>query len=175
MRLLELLRERSDIETHLVLSRAGALNVGVELDIGRGDLESLAHVVHSDRNIAASIASGSYRTEAMIIAPCSMKTLAAIASGVTDSLISRAADVVLKERRRLILVARESPLHLVHLRNMTTVTEMGGIIFPPAPAFYAGIRSLEDMIDQTASRILDLLNIDSPLLRRWSGLEGNPD
>lgn len=173
VRLLEQLRDRPEIETHLVVSRAGALNVSVELDIGRGELESLADVVHSDRNIGASIASGSFRTDAMVVAPCSMKTLAAVATGVTDSLISRAADVILKERRRLVLLTRESPLHLGHLRNMTTVTEMGGIVFPPAPAFYAGIESLEDMVDQIVARILDLLAIETPLLERWRGLEGS--
>jgi polyprenyl P-hydroxybenzoate/phenylacrylic acid decarboxylase-like protein len=175
LRLLEELKRDSTVETHLVVSRAGLMNLAVDLDIERGRLEALADFVHSDRNLGASIASGSFKTEAMVIAPCSMKTLAAIATGVTDSLISRAADVVLKERRRLVLLTRESPLHLVHLRNMTTVTEMGGIIFPPVPAFYAGLESLEDMIDQTVARVLDLLGIESGLLRRWQGLAPSRD
>ena len=134
VRLLEELRQNAEIETHLVVSRAGFLNVATELDMRRSDLEAMADVVHSDRDIGAKIASGSYKTEGMIVAPCSMKTLAAIATGFADNLVSRAADVVLKERRRLVLMVRETPLNLVHLRNMTTVTEMGGIIFPPAPS-----------------------------------------
>jgi polyprenyl P-hydroxybenzoate/phenylacrylic acid decarboxylase-like protein len=120
--------------------------------------------------VGASIASGSFRTDGMIVAPCSMRTLAAIATGVTDNLVSRAADVVLKERRRLVLLARETPLTLVHLRNMATVTEMGGIVFPPVPAFYAKLDSLDAMIDQTVGRVLDLFDLDSPLVRRWSGV-----
>jgi 4-hydroxy-3-polyprenylbenzoate decarboxylase len=170
VRLLQVLRDCPDIETHLVISRAGLMNLAVDVDMDRAGLEALADAVHSDRDVGASIASGSFKTDAMIIAPCSMKTLAAIATGVTDSLISRAADVVLKERRRLVLLTRESPLHLVHLRNMVTVTEMGGIIFPPAPAFYAKLETLDDMIDQTAARILDLLGIETKVLKRWTGL-----
>ncbi len=171
VRLLEELRRNPDVETHLVISRAGILNVAVELDMARHELELLADVVHSDRDIGATIASGSFRTDGMIIAPCSMKSLAAIATGVTDNLVSRAADVALKERRRIVLVVRESPLHLVHLRNMTTVTEMGGIIFPPIPAFYAKLESIEAMVDQTVARVLGLFGVDSPLLRVWSGLK----
>ena len=170
LRLLEELKREPDIETHLVVSRAGMLNVSAELDVSRADLEARADVVHSDRDIGASIAIGSFKTDGMIIAPCSMKTLAAVASGVTDSLASRAADVALKERRRVVLLVRESPLHLVHLRNMTTVTEMGAIVFPPLPAFYARLKSIDEMVDQTVGRALDLFGIDSPLLRRWSGL-----
>ncbi|WP_428102414.1 UbiX family flavin prenyltransferase [Candidatus Rariloculus sp.] len=170
VRLLEALSRQPDVETHLVVSRAGLLNVSVELDMGRAQLESLADVVHSDRDIGASVASGSFRTDGMIIAPCSTKSLAAIATGVTDTLVTRAADVALKERRRVVLMVRESPLHLVHLRNMTTVTEMGGIVFPPVPAFYANLESIDAMVDQTVGRVLDLFGIDSPLLRRWEGL-----
>jgi polyprenyl P-hydroxybenzoate/phenylacrylic acid decarboxylase-like protein len=120
--------------------------------------------------VGASIASGSFRTEGMIVAPCSMRTLAAIATGVTDNLVTRAADVVLKERRRLVLLARETPLTLVHLRNMVTVTEMGGVVFPPVPAFYAKLDSLDAMIDQTVGRVLDLFGLESPLVRRWAGV-----
>jgi 4-hydroxy-3-polyprenylbenzoate decarboxylase len=171
LRLLEELRNEKSIETHLVISRAGALNIATELDRSPRDVEALADVVHSDRHIGASIASGSFSVDAMLIAPCSMKTLSAVANGLADTLIARAADVSLKERRKTVLMVRESPLHLVHLRNMTSVTEMGGIVFPPLPAFYARIASLDDMVDQTVARVLDLIGIDSPMLRRWSGIE----
>jgi 4-hydroxy-3-polyprenylbenzoate decarboxylase len=158
------------IETHLIVSRAGWLNIATELEIPRAELHALASVVHAERDIGASIASGSFRTDGMIIAPCSTRTLAAIAAGLSDNLVGRAADVTLKERRRLVLMVRETPLHLVHLRNMTTVTEMGGIIFPPVPSFYAQLESLEEMVDQTVGRVLDLFGIDVPSLRRWHGL-----
>ncbi len=170
VRLLEALREEPDVETHLVVSKAGFLNVSVELDMDRAQLETLADVVHSDRDIAASVASGSFRTDGMIIAPCSMKTLASIATGVADTLVARAADVAFKERRRVVLLVRETPLHLVHLRNMTTVTELGGIVFPPVPAFYANLDSIDAMVDQTVGRVLDLFDVDSPRLRRWTGI-----
>ena len=170
VRLLEALREEPDVESHLVVSRAGLLNVSIELDMDRAQLESLADVVHSDRDIGASVASGSFRTDGMIVAPCSMKSLAAIATGLTDTLVTRAADVALKERRRVVLMVRESPLHLVHLRNMTTVTELGGIVFPPVPAFYANLESIDAMVDQTVGRVLDLFDIDTPPLRRWQGI-----
>jgi 4-hydroxy-3-polyprenylbenzoate decarboxylase len=171
VRLLEELKRDSSVEAHLVLSRAGMLNVAAELKMSRSDVEALADVVHSDRDIGATIASGSFHTDGMIVAPCSMKTLAAIATGVTGTLAARAADVVLKERRRLVLLTRETPLHLVHLRNMTTVTEMGGIIFPPVPAFYAAVDSIEAMVDQTVARVLALFAIDSPRLKPWAGLK----
>jgi polyprenyl P-hydroxybenzoate/phenylacrylic acid decarboxylase-like protein len=171
VRLLEELRGAGAIETHLVISRAGALNAAAELGLGRGDWPRLADVVHSERDIGASIASGSFKTDAMIVAPCSMKTLAAIATGVADSLVTRAADVALKERRRLVLLAREAPLHLVHLRNMLTVTEMGAVVFPPVPAFYTKLDTIEEMVDQTVGRVLDLVGIDTALVRRWSGVE----
>ena len=170
-RLLETLQRVERVEPHLIVTRAAALTIASELDMTRRDVERLADVVHSDRDIGASIASGSFRTDGMIVAPCSMKTLAAIATGVTDSLVSRAADVAFKERRRVVLMVRESPLHLVHLRNMLTVTEMGGIVFPPMPAFYARLESIDAMIDQSVGRVLDLFDIDSPQLRRWTGLK----
>jgi flavin prenyltransferase len=175
LRLLEALKGDGAVESHLVISRAGALNLAAELDMRRGEVEALADVVHSDRDIGAAIASGSFKTDGMVIAPCSMKTLASVASGITDNLVARAADVVLKERRRLVLLVREAPLHLVHLRNMTTVTEMGGVIFPPVPAFYARLESIEEMVDQTVGRVLDLLGLDSPALRRWPGLKDFAD
>jgi 4-hydroxy-3-polyprenylbenzoate decarboxylase len=170
IRLLEELRKDPGVETHLVISRAGALNIATELERPRQDVEDLADVVHSNKNIGASIASGSFKTDAMIVAPCSMKTLASIATGVCDSLIARAADVTLKERRRAILLVRETPLHLVHLRNMVTVTEMGAVVFPPVPAYYAKISTLDEMVDQTVARVLDLAGIETPLLRRWTGI-----
>ena len=174
-RILQELRRVGDVETHVVISKAGLLSAAAELDVGRRDLEALGDVAHAEKDIGASIASGSFKTDGMIIAPCSMRTLAAIATGVSDNLVARAADVVLKERRRLVLLARETPLTLVHLRNMVTVTEMGGVVFPPVPAFYAKLDSLDAMIDQTVGRVLDLFGIDSPLVRRWSGVKAPAD
>ena len=171
VRLLETLRQHADIETHLVVSRAGHLNVATELGMQRTELEALADRVHDNRDIGAMIASGSFRTDGMLVTPCTMKTLAAIAIGLADNLVSRAADVILKERRRLLLMVREAPLNLAHLRNMTTVTEMGGIIFPPAPSFYAKLDNLDDMVDQTVGRMLDLFDIESGLVRRWQGVK----
>ncbi len=171
VRILQELQKVPDIETHLIVSRAGLLNVAIELDMRRSELEGLADVVHSDRDIGANIASGSYQTDGMIIAPCSTKTLAAIGTGLTANLVARAADVVLKERRRLVLMVRETPLNLVHLRNMITVTEMGGIIFPPMPSFYAKLENLEAMVDQSVGRVLDLFGVDSGLVRRWQGVK----
>ena len=173
VRLLEELRKNRAMETHLVVSRAGFLNVATELNMRRGALEAMADVVHSDRDIGATIASGSYKTDGMIVAPCSMKTLATIATGLADNLVSRAADVVLKERRRLVLMVRETPLNLAHLRNMTMVTEMGGVIFPPVPSFYAKLESLDAMVSQTVGRVLDLFDIESGLVRRWEGVSEN--
>jgi len=175
VRLLEELRSVGGFETHVVISKAGLLSAAAELDRGRRELESLGDVVHAEKDIGASIASGSFKADGMIIAPCSMRTLAAIATGVTDNLIARAADVALKERRRLVLLARETPLTLVHLRNMVTVTEMGAVVFPPVPAFYAKLDSLDAMIDQTVGRVLDLFGVDSPLVRRWSGIGAPAD
>ena len=171
VRLLEALRDHEDIETHLIVSRAGFLNVATELDMRRTQLEALADVVHDNRDIGATIASGSFRTDGMLVAPCTMKTLAAISIGLADNLVSRAADVVLKERRRLVLMVRETPLNLAHLKNMTAVTEMGGIIFPPVPSFYAKLENLDAMVNQTVGRMLDLFDIDSNLVRRWQGVK----
>jgi len=175
VRVLEELRRVGGIETHVVVSRAGFMSASAELGIGKREIEALADVAHSERDVGASIASGSFKTDGMIVAPCSMRTLAAVATGVTDNLVTRAADVTLKERRRLVLVARETPLTLVHLRNMVTVTEMGAVVFPPVPAFYAKLDSLDAMIDQTVGRVLDLFGIDSPLVRRWSGVRAPTD
>ncbi len=173
VRILEALARVPDIESHLVISAAGILNAATELEMPRADIESLADVVHSDKDIGASLASGSFRTDGMIVAPCSMKTLAAIATGFADTLVARAADVVLKERRRLVLVTRETPLNLVHLRNMVTVTEAGGIIFPPVASFYARLESLDAMVEQTVGRILDLFDIDTGEVRRWNGIKSS--
>ena len=173
VRILESLARVSEVESHLVISAAGLLNAATELEMPRADIESLADVVHSDKDIGASLASGSFKTDGMVVAPCSMKTLAAIATGFADTLVARAADVVLKERRRLVLVTRETPLNLVHLRNMVTVTEAGGIIFPPVASFYARLESLDAMVEQTVGRILDLFDIDTGAVRRWSGLKSS--
>jgi 4-hydroxy-3-polyprenylbenzoate decarboxylase len=158
---------RLEIETHLVLTRSAALTISYELDQPVEAIKALASKVHPMNDVGASIASGSYRTDGMIVAPCSMHTLAAIASGVCDNLLTRAADVILKERRRLVLMVRETPLHLGHLRNMTAVTEMGAIVSPPVPAFYARPKSIEALVDHTVGRALDLFGIDSGAVTRW--------
>jgi 4-hydroxy-3-polyprenylbenzoate decarboxylase len=172
VRLLEAVRRSRGWQSHLVLSEAGVLTAWQELGMKRKDIERLADVAYGPRDVAAALASGSFITEGMVIAPCSMKTLAAVAHAHADDLVSRAADVVLKERRRLVLLAREAPLNLAHLRNMVAVTEMGGIVFPPVPAFYAKPKSIEEMIDHTVARVLDLFGIRSPKLRRWQGMKG---
>jgi len=169
VRLLRLLAA-TDIETHLVMSRSAKVTLTQELDIGVAEVSALAKVVHQVDNIGASISSGSFRTLGMVIAPCSMRSLAEIASGVTSSLVTRAADVVLKERRRLVLLVREAPLHLGHLRSMTAATEMGAIVYPPVPAFYARPESLEQMVDHTLGRVLDLFDIETTAVSRWGGL-----
>jgi 4-hydroxy-3-polyprenylbenzoate decarboxylase len=170
VRLLELLRATEGIETHLMISDAAALNLHHELDVKRKDIEALAHHVHSVRDIGACVASGSFRADGMVIAPCSMKTLAAVAHGMCDNLITRAADVTLKERRRLVLLVRETPFNLAHLRNMTAVTEMGGIIFPPLPALYQRPQSIDEMIDHTVGRVMDMLGLEQSLAPEWNGL-----
>ena len=171
VRLLELLRATEGIETHLMISDAAALNLHHELDVKRKDIEAIAHHVHSVRDIGACVASGSFRADGMVIAPCSMKTLAAVAHGMCDNLITRAADVTLKERRRLVLLVRETPFNLAHLRNMTAVTEMGGIIFPPLPALYQRPQSIDEMIDHTVGRVMDMLGLEQSLAPEWNGLK----
>ena len=170
VRLLQHLRASGQVETHVVVSQAGALNAYQELDMKRGQIEALADVAHGVAQIGASIASGSFHCDGMVVAPCSAKTLAAIAAGFSENLVSRAADVCLKERRRMVLLVREAPLHLVHLRNMETVTQMGGIIFPPTPAFYQKPRSIEQMVDQTLGRVMDLFDIKHSLTAEWHGV-----
>jgi len=173
LRLLQTLRETPGLETHLVISDAGRLTLQHELDMEVEAFEALADVVHDSHDIGASIASGSFQSCGMVIAPCSMRTLAAVAHGLSDNLITRAADVIIKERRRLILLTREAPLNLAHLRNMISVTEMGGIIYPPAPAFYQRPQTLAEIINHTVSRIVDLLEIPQSQAMRWDGLPDN--
>lgn len=172
VRMLELLRAHTDIETHLVISPSGVLNIKYELDLTRQQIQALADQVHNFRDVGATLASGSFPTLGMIIVPCSMRTLAAVAHGFSDNLITRAADVTLKERRRLLLMVRETPLNLAHLRNMTAVTEMGGIIFPPMPAFYLRPQSMQDMVDHTVMRALDMFGIVVPG-ERWDGSQAS--
>lgn len=170
LRLLEMLREIGGVRTHLAVSPAGWLTIEQETGRGRKAVEALADEVHGVREVGACIASGSYPINAMIIAPCSMKTLAAIAQGYGDNLITRAADVMLKERRRLVLAVRETPLNLAHLRNMAAVTEMGGIIFPPVPAFYLRPESIDALIDHSCARMLDLIGVTHRFAPRWTGM-----
>jgi len=171
VRLLQHLHAMPGVETHLVVSDAAALTLQAEVGMQRRDVEAFADVVHKNREIGASIASGSFQSDGMVVAPCSMKTLAAVALGLSDNLIARAADVALKERRRLILMVRETPFNLAHLRNMTAVTEMGGIIFPPLPSFYHQPASIDEMIDHTVARVIDLFGLEHTLAPRWAGIK----
>ncbi|KQW20535.1 aromatic acid decarboxylase [Afipia sp. Root123D2] len=173
VRLLEVLKD-SGIQTHLVMSRAARITLATETSYKVSDVERLAAVVHSNEDIGAACASGSFHTLGMVIAPCSVKTMSEIATGVTGHLISRAADVALKERRRVVLLLRETPLHLGHIRSMAAVTEAGAVVFPPVPAFYARPASLEEMVDHTIGRVLDLFDIDAGLVRRWTGERSRP-
>ncbi|MES2018215.1 MAG: UbiX family flavin prenyltransferase [Pseudomonadota bacterium] len=175
VRLLQQLSATPGIETHLVVSDAAVLTLHQETGLQRRDVEALAHVVHKNRDIGAAIASGSFQTDGMVIAPCSMKTLASVALGLSDNLIARAADVMLKERRRLVLMVRETPFNLAHLRNMTSVTEMGGIVFPPLPSFYHKPASIEEMVDHTVARVIDLFGIAHALAPRWAGMKPGSD
>lgn len=169
IRLLEVLQEQADIETHLVISDGGKLNIALETAVQVKQVEKLADVVHSDQNLAATIASGSFQTDGMVIAPCSMKTLSGIVSSYADTLMVRAADVVLKERRRLVLMPREMPLHEGHCRLFYEASRMGAIIAPPMPAFYNEPKTIDDLIDHTVGRVLDLFGIDSGIVKRWRG------
>jgi 4-hydroxy-3-polyprenylbenzoate decarboxylase len=169
VRLLARLRELG-AETHLVVSPAGVVNAHHELGLDRNALEALADFAYSPGDVGAAIASGSFATHAMVVAPCSMKTLASIAHGFSDNLLARAADVMLKERRRLLLLVRETPFNLAHLRNMTAVTEMGGVIFPPLPAFYHRPQTIDELVADTVERVLSLLGVDAAAPRRWTGL-----
>lgn len=167
VRMLQMLRALG-VETHLVMSKSAQLTLTHETDLSVAEVKALADVTYSNADIGASIASGSFRVSGMVIAPCSIKTLSEIASGITGSLLSRAADVTLKERRRLVLMLRETPLHLGHLRSMVAVTEAGAIVSPPVPAFYARPASIDEMVDHSVGRVLDLFGIESGAVRRWN-------
>lgn len=171
VRLLQVLRNLADVETHLVMSQAARQTLSLETDLSLRDVQALADVVHDARDIAASISSGSFKTAGMVILPCSIKTLSGIVNSYTDTLVTRAADVVLKERRPLVLCVRETPLHLGHLRLMTQAAELGAVIMPPVPAFYHRPQTLDDVINQTVNRVLDQFDIDLPedLFTRWQG------
>ncbi len=169
VRLLQRARELG-VSTHLVATPAGILNVHHELGLDRAGLESLADQAHGPGEVGACIASGSYATDAMVIAPCSMKTLAAVAHGYGDNLLTRAADVTLKERRRLVLMVRETPFNLAHLRNMVSVTEMGAVVFPPLPAFYHRPESIDELVDETVERVLQVCGLDAARPKAWAGL-----
>jgi len=173
IRALQVLRELG-VESHLVVSRAGEMTRTYETQLSREELHSLADHVHPIGDVGASISSGSFRTLGMLIAPCSVRTLGEVASGVTTTLLTRAADVVLKERRRLVMMVREAPLHAGHLRNMLTVTEMGGIIHPPVPAFYTQPQSIMDLVDHALGRALDCFNLDMPDMVRWKDEQQRP-
>jgi len=177
VRMLEILAKFDDIETHLVMSKAGRMTIQVETPFSVKDVEALADVVHDINNVGASISSGSFRTEGMVIAPCSMKSMGAIAHSLGGDLLVRGADVVLKERKKLVLVVRETPLHLGHLEAMASLTRMGAVIFPPVPAFYHRPKTLDDIINQTVTRILDQFDIDVKLFHRWDdeGMSRHPD
>lgn len=171
VRLLQVLRDVAEVETHLVMSQAARQTLSLETDLSMRDVQALADVVHDARDIAASISSGSFKTAGMVILPCSIKTLSGIVNSYTDTLVTRAADVVLKERRPLVLCVRETPLHLGHLRLMTQAAELGAVIMPPVPAFYHRPQTLDDVINQTVNRVLDQFDIDLPedLFTRWQG------
>lgn len=167
IRLLQVLHGRTDIETHLVVSKPAERTIAEETNFKVEDVKGLASVAHGIQNIGASIASGSFKTEGMVVIPCSIRTVSAIAHSISDNLLTRAADVVLKERRRLVLVVRESPLHVGHLRNLLAAAEIGAVIIPPMPAFYSLPKTLDDIIDHTVGRVLDHFGIEHNLVRRW--------
>jgi 4-hydroxy-3-polyprenylbenzoate decarboxylase len=170
VRLLETLRDQDDVETHLVMSSTGRMNIQIETDWKIKDVEELADVVHRNNDVGAMIASGSFQSDGMIVAPCSMKTLSAIVHSYADNLLCRAADVMLKERKQLILVPRESPLHSGHCRLLYRAARMGIAIAPPMPAFYNRPQSVDDIVNHTVGRLLDLLGLESGLVKRWSGV-----
>lgn len=170
IRLLEILKDHPEVETHLILSTYGRLNIGLETDYTVKQVEALANELHSDKNLAASVASGSFKTDAMVIAPCSMKTLSGVVNSYADNLLVRAADVVLKDCRRLVLVPRESPLHVGHAKLIYNAAQMGAVIVPPMPAFYNRPETLDDIINHTIGRILDLLGLEADFVKRWAGV-----
>lgn len=172
IRMLEALKRAPKVETHLIISKGGKLTLGLETDYTVRQVEALADEVHSDQDLAASIASGSFRTGGMIVAPCSMKTLSGIVHSYADNLVVRAADVVLKERRRLVLMPRETPLHAGHCRLLLQAAELGAVIAPPMPAFYNAPRTLDDAVNHSIGRVLDLFEIDTGKVKRWQGADG---
>jgi 4-hydroxy-3-polyprenylbenzoate decarboxylase len=174
IRMLEMLQTFADVETHLVMSRFGRLNIELETSYAVKDVEALADVVHNERNQAASISSGSFGVDGMIVAPCSMKTLSAIVHSYADSLLVRAADVCLKERKQLVLMPRETPLHTGHCKLLYEASQLGAIIAPPMPAFYSKPESLDDMVNHTVARVLDLYGLDSGQIKRWAGVAPQP-
>ncbi len=169
IRLLEVLQQEPEIETHLVLSKLGRLNISLETDHTIKYVQQLADVSHSYQDVGATIASGSYKTDGMIVAPCSMKSLSSIVHSASDNLITRAADVTLKEARRLVLLPRETPLHLGHCKLITQAAEIGALLVPPMPAFYNKPQSVDDIVNHTVGRVLDLFDVDVELVKRWSG------
>jgi len=169
IRLLEVLRDQPDVETHLVISNGGKLNISLETEWDVKAVEALATEVHSDQNLAATIASGSFKTGGMVVAPCSMKTLSGIVHSYADNLVARAADVVLKEQRKLVLMPRETPLHAGHCKLLLEATQMGAQIAPPMPAFYNNPRSIDDLINHNVGRVLDLFGLDNSIVKRWAG------
>ena len=171
IRLLEVLSAIKEVETHLIISEAGEENIRYETDWQPGDVKALADYCYDIGDTGARLSSGSFKRDGMVIAPCSMKTLSALAGSYADNLITRTADVTLKERKRLVLLARETPLHLGHLSNMTRLTEMGAVIFPPVPAFYHKPRTIQDLIDHTIGKVLDMFDINHELFTRWSGIK----
>jgi 4-hydroxy-3-polyprenylbenzoate decarboxylase len=170
VRMLEVLRT-TDVEVHLVMSKAAELTLALETDLKRDQLRALAHATYNVTDVAAAISSGSFQTVGMVIIPCSIRTMSEIASGVTSNLLTRAADVVLKERRRLVLVVRETPLHALHLRTMASLAEAGAIIAPPVPGFYARPKSVDDIVNHTVGRVLDLFGIEAGVVKRWKGAQ----
>ena len=172
IRLLETLKAIGEVETHLIMSRYGRLNIEIETSHSPRDVEALADVVHSVGNQAASISSGSFKTDGMVIAPCSMKTLSAVVHSAADSLLARAADVVLKEQRRLVLMPREAPLHVGHCKLLYEAAQLGAVIAPPMPAFYSRPQTIDDLVNHSVGRVLDLFDIDAGMLRRWEGATG---
>lgn len=171
IRLLEVLQKTKNIETHLIMSKSANITISSETSYNLAKVKALANFNYNIEDIGACMASGSFRTDGMIIAPCSIKTMSAIANSYCDNLITRSADVILKERKKLVLMLRETPLHLIHLRNMTQIAETGGIIFPPVPAFYHNPQTIDDIINHSVYRVLDLFNIDCQELKRWQGLK----
>ena len=169
IRMLEVLAKDPEVETHLILSQAAKMNIGIETEWSVADVEALADEVHNNKNIGASIASGSYKTAGMIVVPCSMKTLSGIANSYAENLIIRAADVMLKERRQLVIVPRESPLHTGHCELMLKASQIGAVICPPSPAFYTSPKNVDDIINHSVARVLDLFDIESDRLQRWQG------